>query len=296
MKARFSIKMKALLIFLIVLILSKNSLAQDNFNAGNSFTVLLGIRNYKNFENGTKAKNLDFFEYVSTSNPATNSDVYLGFELKKQINKKNTLNIISTTHDDIFPINFEFSFCHFLNKNLSLGLGINHYKMPKDYNPPFKKDFEFQNYIYDENNLYQYSDYFINNNSLFINPSYRIRKKYVWLEGTMNMGMGSLAKNTTTFLGKSSNSYEVMSLKYNSMPSIFVFAEPKLLLAVFPIQFKKSGIGFQLQGTYMPTQRRYNYKRRVDIWTDENPIFENIKGPRHNINRLQLDFGLVWKN
>ncbi|MFN8429576.1 MAG: hypothetical protein U0V04_06330, partial [Spirosomataceae bacterium] len=64
--------------------------------------------------------------------------------------------------------------------------------------------------------------------------------------------------------------------------------------AFLPFQGKKSDLGFQLKENFFPSKRQFNYDRRIDIWTAQNPIFQSFSSSKHILNRTEIEFGLIW--
>lgn len=267
----------------------------DSLNAGNSFSLLVGQRAYNHRIIGTGNDKLDFFEYLHNRYNPKKGETYIGLEIRKSIKNKHFVSFVATSHDDIEMINFDLKYGRLLHKNIGLSVGINKFNMPTRNSPPFDFENEFEDYKTEQ--LTTYNRYeFLKNYSISINPFYRFRNRFFWIEGGTSLGIGALGKNEKDYSAQNPTSFEVIRVQYATKPSLFIFAEPKIQVGLFPFQLRKSQIGFQLKASAMPSRRSYNYKRQIDIWTADDPIKENVIGPKYKINRFEVDFGLVWKN
>jgi hypothetical protein len=263
--------------------------------AGDSFSLFVGKRRFVQKSLINDFQKLDFLENLTKHEYLQSGQFYIGLDFRKQI-KKNSISLIASSHDDIYFINFELKYGYMLHKNYGIMVGINQFNIPKIKKPPFNFANEYQTFKTENFNQPYGEQVFIKNRSFFLSPFYRINNKWVSVESSLNIGLGGLTKNRIEYNGSNISTFEVIKVAYRATPSVFGFVQPNLRLAFFPVQFKKSQLGIQINATYLPTQRSYNYKRRIDIWTDDNPIFETVKAPKHHINRTEFDLGLIWKN
>jgi hypothetical protein len=280
-----------LYIFLFLQLYSLNLYSQ----AGDSFSLFVGKRRFVQKSLINDFQKLDFLENLTKHEYLQSGQFYIGLDFRKQI-KKNSICLLASSHDDIHFINFELKYGYMLHKNYGIMVGINQFNIPKIKKPSFNFTNEYQTFKTENFDSPYGEQVFIKNRSIFLSPFYRINNKWLFVESSLNIGLGGLTKNKREYSGFNIGSFEVIKVAYRATPSVFGFLQPNLRLAFFPVQFKKSQLGIQINATYLPTQRSYNYKRRIDIWTDDNPIFETVKAPKHFINRSEFDLGLIWKN
>lgn len=278
--------------FTIILIFSTLcSFSQKEIKAGNSVELMFGNRKFITRNTGIRITGADFFSNIPVK---TNSYQYLGIGVRKEIDDKNFVSILGTTHDDIIPINFEIAFGRFFTKNIGLEVGASVFNIPSKRGYPFDFENEFSEFKTLE--LIWSSDdmVYIKNITGFISPFYRFRYKLIMLNLSLKAGVGGLLKNSITYGGQSTKSFEVINVDYSAKLSPFPFVQPAFQIAFFPFHAQNSGLGFQLKGNFLPSKRQYNYDRRIDIWTDQNPVFESFSGSKHRINRSEIEFGLIW--
>lgn len=280
------------IVIAILLILSKIfCFGQNEFKAGSSLELMIGNRKFSVRNIGLQSTGIDFLNNFPGN---TFSDLYVGFGLRKELKDKNFFSFNSSTHDDIEFINFEIAFGRFFSKNLGLEGGANVFNIPKRRGFPFDFENEYSEYrnletIWNSDDLV-----FIKNFSGFVRPFYRLRNKMTILELSLKAGGGGLFKNPISYGGQSTKSYEVINVEYSAKVSPFIFVQSSFQFAFLPFQGKKSDLGFQLKGNFFPSKRQFNYDRRIDIWTAQNPIFQSFSSSKHILNRTEIEFGLIW--
>jgi len=118
---------------------------------------------------------------------------------------------------------------------------------------------------------------------------------YRFLHLTMELhgGLSSIIPFQEEFGQKKMNSNFRRDLVYEAKNSYNWFFFPEATLGIDIFRIKRVRIGIQAQASWYLTKKYLNYSLTTYEWTYDNPITTQVYSPKHRLQKLEFDVGLI---
>ncbi len=274
-------------VFIILLLISFSLFAQSPIFKNQEFSFSAGIADLY-IEKFSPNANLDFINYID-SDPEYPDYIIINLGYKFDFFSKMSVDMKLILMDDIIPDNYDISIHYFLKPWLGIGVGS---MLNKNYITYFEK-YQLQtlpDYYLMDDNVQQFTTYDL---GFYLSPALKpIDNDIFKLILKCDFGISSFMKEEATFYHKKKLSNERKQFRYETKTIFQPYVQPKLELRLRAFKIKQTSFGFLLNTGYYCSNRSIHYVRTVKEWTSEKSKKEEIKPPKHNYSKFELDMGI----
>lgn len=203
-------------------------------------------------------------------------------------NKLSTEAVLILT-DDLIPDNFDFSAYYKISSRIMIGAGSMLYKnwitLAED------------NYLKNQTNYYRIDglsrDFRIYDWGFYITPVARpIYNNTFKTILKLKLGYSRFSKLESTYLFKRVNSNERKMYSISTSQQFQPFINPSISLQLKFFDIRSTSIGMLCNSSFFYSKRNIDYKRSVQIWTNNGNSTNNVTTDKHKYNRFECDMGI----
>lgn len=220
----------------------------------------------------------------------------LNVNTRFRIGSKSAVDIQSSLYSDLRPRSINLTGLRKLNKILGIGVGLENYAYFFNTNreklyPTLPSSLS--------NFYYNFSEPFIQikrrNTSVFVSPIAHFTSKWMTVEVQSMMGLNTFGVFRLENVFRVADSFELYGISYQTKRTFNPFIRPIVRLAVLPIVFKNSSLGFRVNWQTTLGNRAINYKQIDYRWLPSNRLVQQFQMPKRFFKVSQLDWGLHWQ-
>lgn len=236
----------------------------------------------------TNNQNLDFINYLDYK-----EEQYLGFTSLIRF-KANWEADLKLTLDPFFsPCLFYVKARYFPIKYIGVSAGFFAYYQYIDHFDKYHilRDVDYFTDVYPD-----HTRRIVNDIGFSAGLTLPVNYKFFHFTLHLNTGLSSYSRFSKTIKQKKIKANQRKTIRYETQPSFNFFIYPEAEVNIDLIRFKKLKLGIQMQMSWYKTNKYINYTRTTSIWTNDSPIIEQIKSPKHALEKFEIDFGvcLTW--